>query len=215
MAEFDFWGTWEDSRIYLERLAQLRQFVFVVNKAYEELIPLQFTALTDETWAIVQQRPYLYLRSEEYSKFAPSFNEPIKGSVWIFSVRSGPALELSLPYCAEQEGKWCIGSGDVMYQPLYHNPETGEWFKPTESLKRAFSQVRALLRQSMVKRFVRVRIASNGIIRPEIMPVWIGRNAMAALEAGTAWLCLAREFKTAADLGKTPDELPPPADEDE
>jgi hypothetical protein len=214
MAQFDFHGSWEDSRSYLERLVRLQRFTFVVNKAYTSPVPYQFSTVTDETWAIVQQRPNLYLRSEEYSRFAPSFGAPVRGSMRISQVHSGPALELSLPYCSDRSGNCCLGLGILMYQPLYQDPETGEWFKPPESLKRAFGQVRTLLRQDMAKRYLRVQTVRNGIIRPEAMILWIGCDAMAALEAGTAQLCLGRELVPLADLAKTPSELPPVTDEE-
>lgn len=212
MAQFDFYGTWEDSLTFLETLVRLDRFTFVVDMWYTEPVPFQFKTLTDEVVAVVRKRTRVYLWADEYSRFPPYFGEPTDELWMINPTHGGPALDLSLPACFEREGKLCLASGNLFYQPQYCNPETGEWYKPPEALKRAYYEVRALLRKGMVKRYVRSRTVVNGAIKPTIEPLWIGPNAMALLEKSEAGI-LIDGWQTGTDLRKIRSELEPLIDE--
>jgi len=216
MAQSSFYGTWEDSWAYLEKLIRLDRFTLIVDMWYIKREPFQFKTLTEDIKRVLQKRPHIYLWSDEYSRFPPDFGEPTSnGLMMINSTRGGPALDLTLPHCFEREGKLCLALGGFTYQPLCQNPETGEWYKPPEALKQAYKEVQALLRKGMVKRYMRSRTAtSKGIIKPIIMPLWIGLDAIKLLEAHTAWILFGNDdWKTGADLAKARGELKPLIDE--
>ena len=124
-------------------------------------------------------------------------------------------MDLSLPGCFERDGKLCLRPGDLFYQPRYCSPETGEWYKPPEALKRAYKEVQVLLRKGMAKRYMRSRIVtSEGVIKPIILPLWIGSDAIKLLEAGSAWILSERDdWRTGGDLAKVRNELEPLVDE--
>lgn len=216
MADFYFYGTWEDSWRYMEILACMRRFTFVVDMWYTEPIPVQFETLTDEVKDIVYKQRGLYLWSKEFSRFPPIFGKPTSsGLMRIHLSESGPALDLVLPACFEYEGRLSVGLGWFGYQPQYQNPETGEWYKPPEALKRTYQEIRTLLRKNMVKRFVRSRIITGHGIRPTIDTLWLGRDAAALLETGKADILVGDEsmWKRGAELKKTRGELEPLSDE--
>jgi len=216
MADFYFYGTWEDSWTYLETLARLERFTFVVDMWYTKPIPFQFRTLTDEIKSTVYKQRRVYLWSDEYSRFPPDFGEPTSnGLMMIDPIGGGPALDLSLPACFEREGKLSVGLGWFGYQLQYKNPETGEWYKPPEALKRAYKEIRALLRKNMVKRFARSRSITDRGIKPRIETLWVGPNAAALLEVGKADILVGCEWvwKRGVELSKTRSELEPLTDE--
>jgi len=118
MADFFFYGTWEDSRTYLETLVHLERFTFVVDMWYTEPVALQFTTVTDDVESTVHKRRRLYLWSDECSQFPPNFGEPTPNELMMISLSgSGPALDLKLPACFELKGKLSVGIGWLGYQP--------------------------------------------------------------------------------------------------
>jgi len=210
MADFYFYGTWEDSWTYLETLIHLERFTFVVDMWYTEPVPLQFRTVTADVESIVRKRPRLYLWSDEYSQFPPVFGNPTShGLMMIHLSEGGPALDLALPACFELKGKLSVGIGSLGYQPQYQNPETGEWYKPPETLKRAYREMRALLQKSLVRRYAWSRSITGRGIRPEIKTYWVGPNAAALLEAGEADIMVGCEWvwKKGTELRRTRDEV--------
>jgi hypothetical protein len=205
MAEFSFYGTWDDSRTYLERLAQLQQFTFVINKAYAEPTPMEFTAITDETWAWVQRHPFLLLWSAEYSRFPPIFDRPVRGFMRISVFRSGPAIEVSLPRPLEQDGQLRIHAGDIMYQARYQDPDSRGWYDSPKTIRSTFNVTRSLLRKFLVRRYVRVEAVRCGRIRLQPIPVWIGHAAHRLLEEHRG--VLGPSCWTLEDLAETADDL--------
>jgi hypothetical protein len=216
MAQFDFYGSWEDSRTYLEKLIHQQRFTFVIDMWYTERVPFLFKTLTEDTENVLQKHSRVYLWSDDYSRFPPGFGEPNStGQMMIRPTEGGPALDLTFPHCFRHNEKFQLGSGMLFYQPTYHNPETGEWYKPPEALKQAYKEVQALLRKAMVKRYICSQtVTTEGIIKPIIMPLWIGSDAIKLLEAGMVEILFGRDdWKTGKDLAKTRSELEPLVDE--
>jgi hypothetical protein len=214
MAEFDFYGTWEDSSLYLEKVVTLGRFTLVVDMPYEQPVVFQSKVLSEDLMTLLQQRPHLYLWSDEYSRFPAGFL-PGRHYVTIDPHISGPALQLSLPICFPAEVNVRLGEGVLSYLPLYENPETGELYKPPEALKQAYNDVRRLLQKTMARCFVRCRVVSAGVIKPIVVPLWIGPNAMDLLEAGKAEIRVAGEWRMGKDLSRSRSELSLLVDEDE
>jgi hypothetical protein len=209
MADFFFYGTWEDSWMYLETLVHLERFTFAIDMWYAEPAPFQFETMTDEVENIVRKRRRLYLWSSEYSRFPFVFSAPTSnGLMMIDPTVSGPVLDLSLPDCFDVEGRLSIGLGSLGYQPQYENPETGELYKPPEALKQAYKEIRALLQKGMVKRFARSRSITEFGIKPAVESLWVGANAVTLLETGTADILVGCEWvwKEGTELRKTRDE---------
>lgn len=48
MAEFFYYGVWEDSWNLVEELCRLRRFTFVHDEWYSDRVPVTFSALTPE-----------------------------------------------------------------------------------------------------------------------------------------------------------------------
>ena len=122
MAEFDFYGTWEDSYVQLDRLAHLSRFILVVDMDYEEPVVLQSRILSEDFMAVVKQRPHLYLYSDEYSRFPAGFHTSGRGFMWIDPHISGPALLLDLPICRQLEASLQLFARQPLLSDLISRP---------------------------------------------------------------------------------------------
>ena len=210
MAEFDFYGTWEDDWDLLQKLTNLGQFAFVMDKPYTEPVPFEFTDSSADFEAMLRERPRVYLLSEEYSRFSLQFHE-VRGHWIIDEMSSGPALTLDLPTCFERDGKLCLREGYLGHLAHYQDPETKQSYKAPQALKRAYEKTRALLRKGMAKGYLGCRNWTPlGDYRPRTDLFWIAPNAIAMIESGLAGILLGQAnfalgetWVTGADLAKT------------
>ncbi len=217
MAEFCFFGTWEDSLAWLEMLCQMRRFTFVDDGWYTTPVSRQFTSVPGGPPEWLRKPATLFLWADSYSRFPPVFTKLKSDDLMrIDLVRGGPAMRLGLPACFEREGRPSVGRGYLEYQSEYQNLETGEWYKPPEALKQAYSELRTLLRRSMVKRFAWQHTMTKLGLRPMIETYWLGRHAAELLDEGKADILVGHEsvWKTGAELYKRKSDMPePPEDE--
>ncbi len=214
MAEFDFYGTWEDVWSLVQKLTDLGQFTFVVDKPYTEPMAFEFTNFSADLEAMLCARPRVYLLSEEYSRFPLQFHEA-RGHWMIDELSSGPTLDLCLPICFERDGKLCLYQGYLGHLACYQDPETGQWYKAPQALKRAYEKTRALLRKGMAKRYLGCRSWTPlGDYKPRADLFWIAQSAMAMMDSGLAGILLGQanfvlgeSWVTGADLAKTRGEV--------
>ncbi len=200
MAEFDFYGTLEDSWALLEELAATNRFTFLIDMALKEQKPYEFSVLTEEVKQTLQKHPKVFLWSDEYSRFPLHFLQSSGGFFHIYPLKGGPLLELSLPRAVARESRIRLVGGDLMHQTSYGNAETGGIYAAPEELRRVYRQVKNLLRENLVKRYAQVRMVRNGNFLDRAEAVWIGHNALALLETGKAEIQIAGEWLEGKDL---------------
>ena len=204
MAEFQFYGTWNDARSCLEAITALGPFTFVLDKWYAEPIPKQFTVLDENSIEAVRKDPGVYVLSAHYTRFPVRFGRPTPtGLMRIWSTESGVSLHLSLPTEHDHQGRLRVGMGLLSYQAEYHDPVTGQRYMASEELKRVYAHIRSVLRRQMVKRYVASTIVQKGCFIPTVERLWIGRSAIALLDAGQADILVNGEFRQGSDLRKT------------
>lgn len=200
MAEFEFYGTFEDSWTQLERLVAANRFTFLIDMAYKERKPFEFKELTEEIKQILIRHPKVFLWSDVYSRFPPFFTQSNDGIFSIYPLKGGPSLELSFPRSFEHETKTRLVAGYLMHQTSYANAEIGGNYIVPEELRHAYAVVKQILQRNLVKRYAQVHIFRNGLPRDEVDICWIGQNALALLDAGTAEIQIAGQWRKSTDL---------------
>lgn len=206
MADFYFYGTWTDSVTWLEVLAREQKFVFVIDRWYEEPTPLQFTELTSEATDLAREYKRLYLWSDQYSRYPPTFGPPTPhGLRMIDPVQSGPALDLSLTACFVRGDRTSLGLGWLSYQSYYRDPSTGEAYARPEPLLKAYRMVSKLLKAQMTKRYAPDSEVGESRKKP-LRRLWLGKNAVKKIEAGEADILVGQEWMwlRGSDLYSTP-----------
>ena len=201
VAEFQFYGTWNDARSCLEAITALGPFTFVLDKWYAEPIPKQFTVLDENSIEAVRKDPGVYVLSAHYTRFPVRFGRPTPtGLMRIWSTESGVSLHLSLPVEHNHQGRLRVGMGLLSYQAEYHDPVTGQRYMASEELKRAYAYLRSVLCRQLMKRYVESTVVRNGRFIPIVETLWIGRSAIALLDAGQAEILVNGEFRHGSDL---------------
>ena len=198
MAEFNFFGTLNDTLEILKRIKQLDDFKFVANKRYKEPNPLYFEDFTIETLEKIYQNYDLFLWSNSYSQFPPSFDTPNGiGEMRIQVFDSGPMIELYFPSQLKQDGMIYLRSGHIMYQPLYINPTDNSRYKTPEPLKSMFNKIKSLIIKLSVKRYIPIEIFSIKIVEwlSCSEPIWIGPDAYYLLENSLAEILRGQDTK--------------------
>ena len=201
MAQFGFYGCWEDSLQLLKMLIDLKRFTFVLDKWYSSPQPFQFTSLSDEVLSEVATARRLYVWSEVYSLYPAQFLWTTDREVGrIDPENGGPALDLFLPTTYEHDGKHGISLGWFAYQSKYYSPIDGEAYKPPEALKETFKELKSMLQKKMTRRFLPLSNLYDDKRLPACQTLWVGVYGAAKLEAGDADLWISGEYKTNKDL---------------
>lgn len=187
MAQFDFMGMQSDQWHWLEGIAELHRFTFVVNTVYSQPEAVQFRELTSTVWGYLGQYEYLYmyLRPDEYIDQDLAFGEPVHDIYRLEPRYSGPLLSLDLPMSQQKGVKELVGRGMLFFQPYLQDPISGVVYKPPQSLKTAFLEVKRVLRARLVKRYICSGISPRSQKREPLL-LWISRDAVDAVEAGKA-----------------------------
>ena len=187
MPEFSYFGVWDDSLDQLQAIAGLGRFRFVVgSRRYQEPKALEFTQPAQIAPDLVGKPLVLHLWSDEYSLFPPRFD---RHGEWfgIDTVRSGPTLSLTLPASFERDGRVSVGHGLVHCPNFWQNPDTGAHYGTPDKLRRAYADVRAVLRrETLVQRFLAAEGFNMRAVdwEPVVESYWIGRHAAATLDEG-------------------------------
>ncbi len=176
MAEFTFYGVWEDSIAILDQLIQSCRFTFIIDKPYEEPKEYTFTSLNENVECVLFKTPIMYLKSDQYSIFPPYFSKSTTNLWRIFPLRSGPFLNLDLPQIQRTIDKIILGKGWLIYQSKYWHPETLEYYSPPEALRDAFNFVKKIIIQNCVKRYIPFQyFTTQGAEKYQVRTLYIGR----------------------------------------
>jgi hypothetical protein len=206
MAEFTFYGSWEDSIAILDRLIQLNQFTFIVNKRYSEPVPLTFNNLNADQNSDLEAIHNLFLYSERYSLYPPYFVQVKADKTWFIDPPpSGPALDLGLPKLRYESTieNTVLGRGILIYQSKYWHPETLEYYSPPQALKDAFKLVKKIITQNCEKRYISFRYFGEGQEKHQILTLFIGKFGMELIRRGNACINMGiNGYITDSDLSK-------------
>lgn len=177
MAEFQFYGTWDDTWRVLKRILAREGTAFVADLAYHFPRPVWIRHLTSQAKEILHRRRRVYVFGEDFSLRPPCLVQPMTGSVagkhFVYLAGGGQGLELALPNCQLDEGVWQLDAGRLTYPHEFWDAERGRWEKPTTALKAAFTDVKARMRTELEQHL-------------PIRDLWIGPAAWDLVTAGKA-----------------------------
>jgi len=196
MAQFDFYGSWEDTLAILNALIALKKYSFLIDERYElEAPPFWFDHLDDISLKELEGWHYVLLWSRDYSMFPPYFHiYPAIPQVKNVSIeKSGPALELTLVKNGTLKGQAIVGYGWLMHPSCFYYPDTGEPYKTPEALKQAYREVRRIIMSCCERRYLPAFQVTPRGFKSYVKTYWIGKRGLAALEAGEIFLCLPQD----------------------
>lgn len=185
MPEFNFYGTWVDTVSILSRVITVFNCKFLVDKWYDEPIPLIIQELTEENLSIIKENHSLFLWFDKYSSITPTFDHPnSSGQTRINSIKSNPSIELIIPFYFEQHGKMGLRPGTLLYQMKYLNPINKESCKPSDDLKRHYQLIRKEIIKCLEKRYFQTEIflVSKERWESKIETLYIGKSALDGLQ---------------------------------
>lgn len=206
MAEFAFFGIWEDSKTILEQLIEIDKFIFILDRWYEEPKPEILKVLTEDEKSTLERMRSIYLYSADYSIFPPFFPDDSSEDLFrIFPLQSGPAIKLTIPFLdIDKEGMNTLGLGLLIYQSKYWHPETLEYYSPPQTLKDAFKLVKKIISQHCERRFIPFHgFTAEGKEIHRVRTLYISKCGMELVRRGDAYVYVGRNgYLTDKDLAK-------------
>ena len=193
MAEFNFYGCWQDSLEILTKLAIEGKFRFFFDKHYDQPEPTWLNILEDGCQDEIESPVKLGLWSSDYSIFPLAFESYAYQGKTYYEIKhsySGPALSLLLPanYINNSSGIQ-LGHGWASYPSVFYHPRTLEPYTPPETLKSAFTEIKKTIKAYSEKRYIpSLRINSKGELKPIIETLWIGKKGLSLIERGEAMI---------------------------
>lgn len=179
MAQFDFFGTWEDSWRLLQEIIKFNDVTFVPDLIYDSPEPIFINTINEEAKEYIKIKRHLYIWGKLFSKYPPLLlrreSGPKEGTYYVQVDYSGPSLELILPACFEENGLINLNTGMVTYSKEYLNPESGNWENPSKELKDVYKNICTLLKKSILIRY-----------DLKTSYQWIGKNAVKLLQENKA-----------------------------
>jgi len=210
MAEFNFYGSWQDTITILEQLLNTKLFRIIADIAYNEPIVYEINSLSIDAQSVLKQNHHIFLESNSYSRYPIKFSEPNKGGyIGILQLRSGPLINMMLPDEYTSNNKWRVGRGRIAFPPYFVIPNTYDSYKPPQELKDIFALSKKIIQKNMVKQYWRwSKVGMSGIANPSIETLWIGKDAINLLETKGYFIKWGQDvWITASDLYKKRDDL--------
>lgn len=173
MAEFNFYGCWQDSLEILTKLALGEKFRFFVDKHYDQPEAKWLNILEDGFMDGLESPAAFGLWSSDYSIFPLTFESYAYHGKTYYEIKhsySGPILRLLLPANnINNSGGVQIGHGWASYPSVFYHPRTHEPYPPPETLSSAFAEIKKTIKAYSEKRHIpSLRINSKGEIKPII-----------------------------------------------
>jgi hypothetical protein len=177
--QFDFFATWNDDWVLLQRLLSVVPASLVPDKWYRDKTLVLYKDVDTDLQAQLAQRRRVFLVPEGTplnvdAGFVMQKSGPKGGWYRIEPNLLGETLELTLPACFDNAGTTCLGSGSLTRAREYFNHESRTWQSPSESLKTFYTLVRKVLQKNLISDSVGASTA------------WMGMEAKQLVDAGLA-----------------------------
>lgn len=178
MAQFDFFGTWEDSWEILEKVIMTFNCKLIPDLWYSSEIINMYEAVTEDLKLHLVKRRHLFIlkQIDEVSMNGFLKNRAIhsNGQYRIDPEIFGETIELTLPACYKNNNITMLGLGMLTYCREYYNFTKNSWEKPTNELKTFYADLRKVIRRCIIsKKYPKGKI-------------WIGRDAFRKVSEGKA-----------------------------
>jgi hypothetical protein len=178
MAQFDFYGSRKDGFEILKCLLEQGEVIFVADIWYDMPVPLIIRRIDDEVAEILNRRPRVYVFPKgamlQRCGFVQQDAGPCAGKFSIELDMMGQGLELTLPACYEESGMLNLSCGMAAYPRQFYSEKHGQWEKPGEEIKSAYSIVCKCIKKLSRRQML---ISKSG---------WVGSDAAELLRSGKA-----------------------------
>lgn len=208
MAQFDFYGDWEDSIVILKELFHLNGLTLILNKYYQEPNPIILKQLDDDVLLLLKNKPRMLIWSDLFSIFPPQFFKFKDGDMMIQINESGPGFELELCRSSEKSDKLRLIPGMLFRPPQFYHPVSKTPYKLSDDILIEYSKIKQTICHSLEKRyFASQKITINGKITPIAEPIWIGKHGLTLIESDTAFINIYRRNIGKEDIKKHKDDV--------
>jgi hypothetical protein len=192
MAQFDFYGTWDDSWGIVAAILENKEYSLVPDLLYDKPEPVFVTKFNDIAKELLLQKRNAFLWSPKFSVFPP-FMKRIEGGeaagkFYVGLSVGGPYLRLFLPPSYEEGSVINLVLGSLHCPKWTTKPGTYIAIKPSPELRAGFKEVTAIIKRQLVQ----------SKARPVI---WIGQEASRLVEEGRARVFGFQMPGTAAQAG--------------
>ena len=155
MAQFDFYGSWEDSWQVVESILLNKKIKVLPDMWYVEPVPKYFTKLNEELKQLLLKKRRLFLAHNEVSIYQPLFKQcktgVMTGKYSIFSDWGGPFLDLTLPGFFDIEGVIQLGPGTLTYPKFVQHPKTLQIEQTGPEIKEAYKEICGVIKKVMIR----------------------------------------------------------------
>jgi hypothetical protein len=202
MAQFDFFGSWNDSKNILNQIITFGDIKIIPNMAYRKPEVLQLQTISEIELEIIRKNHSVFLASDTFARFPIKFWGPdSRGDLSIHQLLSGPIMIMGLPDIYEEDGMLRMGAGDIRYPPHFINPITNQEYSPPEAMYSVFKSVKKMIQKSMVKLTWKYeRSLANGEMRPDVQNFWIAKDAYIRMQKEPCYIKFGWRKITIADF---------------
>ena len=177
MAQFDFFGTWNDWWGILGHILATKVYSLIPDLKYDKPEPLFVTKVDDSVKTMILDRRNGFIWSPIFSRF-PLSMELIKegqnaGKYFVSPTRGGPCLRLVLPPCYEEDRIIHLGRGMLSCPKWTITPFTKVPEKPSAELRLGFKEVKEIIKNRIV-------------YLKDPFKIWIGQHGKELVEEGRA-----------------------------
>lgn len=179
MSQFDYFATWEDSWLLLERIFASGDITALLDDNYESPTPTHLQCLDSTVREFIKRKRSLFLLSPKFSQTPLRMSRIGQGDqvgrFFVDPIVGGPHLHLTIPACYDDRSMLNLSAGILSYPKRWLNTLTNEWERSTHSLAEGFAEVVKTMKTVLTKKAFE-------------KPVWIGPDAASRVEKGSAVL---------------------------
>lgn len=189
MAEFRFFGTWNDYWGILDAILSHREYSLVPDLLYDKSEPVFITTLDDPAKEMLRVKGSGYLWSTKFSRWPPVMKRieggEADGKYYVMLGEGGPCLHLVSPACYEEGGVLMLDFGELYYPKWTTAPGTNIAIEPSPELRQGFQEVKTIIKRQVVR--LKVSPDLRELVELKVGPGhWSGRQASRMLEEGRA-----------------------------
>lgn len=201
MAEFDFFGTWNDTINLLKIIYETKNAKVVAKKAYrspkEKVI--DFNNKTDIELIRKNYSVIIFPELIPTQDICFSYITSRKNYV-IDLFRSGPIIDVGLADKFGEEGDYRLGMGHIQIPPYFIDPKSNKQYSPPNELKNYYLLIKRKFQKILIRKFFKYEKFVNNEFQQKILPIWLGKDAMRLLKEKKAYIDWGQRHLLGSDL---------------
>lgn len=176
VAQFGFFGTWDDSWNLLSLLERRGDVSFILDVWRSSPEIQVFSIVSHRFRGMLRDHPRLFVLPRIYLDApgrATLQNSGEKSGQYFMRETGGPFLSLTLPACYEESDCICLNTGRLSYPVKYFDYCTDDGLPAPDALKLTYRDIVKSFKKALLKHKVN-------------STVWIGHHALKLLKEGRA-----------------------------